>query len=49
MSGSLDFYGVDGVMDEMKNILRDKLVYTTGSPVFLTLLFFLMEEMVRPT
>ena len=28
MSGSLDFYGVDGVMDEMKNILRDKLVYT---------------------
>jgi len=28
MSGSLDFYGVDGVMDEMKNILRDKLFHT---------------------
>lgn len=41
MSGSLDFYGVDGVMDEMKNILRDKLVYTNrvaSLPNFIILL-----------
>lgn len=41
MSGSLDFYGIDGVMDEMQNILRDKQVYTNrvaNLPNFIILL-----------